>query len=98
MSDVYLPPFQSPPNIDSDTVKAEFGDRATLDAMIMQYKQALAAFALTVDVPAPTAHPFIENVVRFSGGLYNYIQIPEPEPWPDAGELFRAKVAAGETP
>lgn len=94
---IVAPSFSPPPNIDSDVVKAEFGDRATLDRLITEYRAAMAAHALTVDVPAPTTHPFVEIVVKYSGGLYNFIQIPEPEPWPDAGALFRAKQEEGGT-
>jgi len=44
--------------------------RQLADAAIATYSQALAAHAMTVNVPAPTAHPMIETIVRQYGGQY----------------------------
>ena len=44
--------------------------RQLADAAIATFTQALADHALTVDVPAPTALPLIETIVRQHGGAY----------------------------
>lgn len=48
-------------------------------AAVADFAAALEAHRLTVDVPAPTADPVIELVVRHYGGHYDI----EPEPEPD---------------
>lgn len=44
--------------------------RQLIDAAIGEFQRAIAAHASTVDVPAPTAHPMIETIVRQHGGQY----------------------------
>lgn len=53
---------------------------ADLDAAIAAYVKAREDHALTVDVPAPTAHPYVEQIVR-GGGTYEIV-----EEAPDTGE------------
>ncbi len=48
-------------------------------AVVADFATALEAHRFTVDVPAPTADPVVELVVRQYGGLYDI----EPEPPPD---------------
>lgn len=54
-----------------------FGDELTR-AAIVAFQQALADHASTVDVPAPTAHPIIEMIVRQHGGTFTVLPPPEP--------------------
>lgn len=44
-----------------------------LDAAIFDYRNALAAHAMTVDQPAPVAHPLVEQIVKAHGGAYEVI-------------------------
>lgn len=55
------------------------GGEAAFSAAVTEFASALAAHRYTVDVPAPTADPVIELVVRHCGGQYDI----EPEPEPD---------------
>lgn len=59
------------------------GGEAVLDKAIADYQEALREHAKTVDVPAPTAHEWVEQIVRQSGGKYAIIEPPvepsEPE-------------------
>jgi hypothetical protein len=48
-------------------------------AAVADFAAALEAHRFTVDVPAPTADPVVELVVRQYGGQYDI----EPEPEPD---------------
>jgi hypothetical protein len=59
--------------IHQDTVAALGFD---LGAAIDDYRAALTAHATTEGIPAPTAHPLVERVVKGHGGAY---QIVEPE-------------------
>lgn len=41
-----------------------------LEAAVQSFRQQVEDHALTVDVPAPTAHPVVEQIVRFHGGEF----------------------------
>lgn len=55
------------------------GGEAALSAAVADFAAALEAHRYTVDMPAPTADPVVELVVRYYGGQYDI----EPEPEPD---------------
>jgi hypothetical protein len=66
--------------------------RQLIDAAIAAFQQALAAHASTVNVPAPTAHPMIETIVRQHGGQYVVADPPPADPPRDlAAELDALK-------
>jgi len=68
--------------------------RQLIDAAIAEFQQALAAHAATVNVPAPTAHPMIETIVRKHGGQYVVADRPPADPPRDlAAELDALKAA-----
>lgn len=53
-----------------------------LDAALARFAEAKEAHKLTVDVPAPTAHPLVEMV--FNAGGYTIDEdVPEPQPEPE---------------
>jgi hypothetical protein len=52
-------------------------------AAVADFAAALEAHRFTVDVPAPTADPVVELVVRQHGGLYDIEPEPPPEIVPD---------------
>ena len=52
-----------------------------LAAAVAEYQAALQAHALTVEVPAPVAHPLVEIIVQRFGGQFKIIpDDPVPEP------------------
>ncbi len=55
------------------------GGEAAFSAAVADFANALEAHRYTVDVPAPTADPVVEMVVRHYGGQYDI----EPEAKPD---------------
>jgi hypothetical protein len=66
--------------------------REAADSLGFDLADAVASFAAeveahrdTVDVPAPTAHPVVELIVRQHGGEFTILEPPEPEPEPDPG-------------
>jgi len=69
----------------------QIGGEAELDKAIADFQKRLADHAKTVDVPAPTAHPWVEQIVRQSAGKYDVIEpepeIKEPEPVKSLDEL-----------
>lgn len=68
-----------------------YGGSSKLDADIFTFKKALKDHAKTIGQPAPTSHPFIEQIVRESGGKYEVIEpivpVVEPEPVKSIDEL-----------
>jgi len=58
------------------------GESAFADA-VAAFAAALEAHRFTVDVPAPTAVPLIELVIRQHGGQYDIEPDPGPDPNPD---------------
>ena len=56
-----------------------FGGEAAFAEVVAAFAAAIEAHRTTVDVPAPTADPVVEFVVRQYGGQYDV----EPEPGPD---------------
>ncbi len=68
---------------------AEFGGEQGLADAVADFAAALEAHALTVDVPAPTAHPLVADLVRRFGGHYEIEPEPEAAPEPP----FTAAVA-----
>jgi hypothetical protein len=57
------------------------GEGALADA-VAAFAAAIEAHRFTVDIPAPTADPLIELVVRQHGGQYDVEPEPDPEPEP----------------
>lgn len=51
-----------------------YGGAERFDADVFTFQQALKDHAKTVGQPAPVAHPFVERVVRESGGKYSVIE------------------------
>jgi len=51
-----------------------YGGPEKLDADIFTFTKALKDHAKTIGQPAPTAHPFVEQIVRESGGKYEVIE------------------------
>ena len=81
----------APAKIAEEAVEALFGGTEGLDASIKAYTLALKAHAKTEGIPAPTAHPFVEIIVRQHAGGYvvvaaEKVEQPAPEvaPEPDA--------------
>lgn len=58
-------------------IETHFGSVEALNEQIAAYTEALAKHATTVDVPAPTAHPLVERLVRQFGGKYEVADDPE---------------------
>jgi hypothetical protein len=63
-------------SIPSSIVKALGFDLAT---EVANYTQALEDHKFTIDVPRPTSHPLVEEIVA-RGGTFEIIPEPEPEP------------------
>ena len=66
------------PNISRAEI-VRLGGEAAFSAAVADFANALEAHRYTVDVPAPTADPVVEMVVRHYGRQYDI----EPEPEPD---------------
>jgi len=68
-----------------------YGGSSKLDADIFTFKKALKDHAKTIGQASPTAHPFVERIVRESGGKYEVIEpvipVVEPEPTKSIDEL-----------
>lgn len=60
---------------------AQFGGEAGLAGAVAAFEQALSEHALTVGVPAPVAHPLVEQIVRGHGGAFS-VQPPPPDDEP----------------
>jgi len=54
------------------------GGTKTLDKAIKDFAKALKLHEKTVDVPAPTAHPMVMEIVRAHGGEYEIVEPPAP--------------------
>ena len=81
----------APARIAEEAVNALFGGVDGLDASIKAYTLALKAHANTEGIPAPTAHAFVEIIVRQHAGGYVVVvpekieePVPVPAPVPDA--------------
>lgn len=62
---------------------------------VQDYKDALKQHQFTYDVPAPTAHPLVETIVREHGGMFELAERPKLGPDPDrlrAVEQFTHKI------
>lgn len=65
------------PRIVDKNVLDKLGGAEALDLAIANFQRALEAHKTTQEVPAPTAHPLVEDIVlRYSG---QYSVAPEPE-------------------
>ncbi|MCB1498585.1 MAG: hypothetical protein KDK07_02150 [Bauldia sp.] len=64
------------------------GGEAAFAEAVADFAAAIEAHRFTIDVPAPTADPVVEVVVRQYGGQYDVAPEPDPEvvpePDPDA--------------
>ena len=58
------------------------GGEAAFAEAVAAFAAAIEAHRYTIDVPAPTADPVIERVVRQYGGQYDVEPEPDPEPEP----------------
>lgn len=67
---------------------ARLGGEDAFSSAVADFANALDSHRFTVDVPAPTADPVVEMVVRHYGGQYDIEREPEPdllpEPDPDS--------------
>jgi hypothetical protein len=70
-----------PFRIDRAVVDRQFGGADALTAAVAVYRQARQDHAATEGVPAPTAHPIVEDLVAFWGGEFDVVE-PEPEAAP----------------
>src|SRR5579872_1896240 len=68
--------------------------RQLADAAIVLYQQQLADHATTVNVPAPSAHPMIERIVKRYGGEYAIAPRPAASPQRDVAADIDALTAA----
>jgi hypothetical protein len=59
------------------------GGEAALREAIATFQQELKDHTKTVGVPAPTAHYFVERIVKEGRGKFEIIEPPEPEPIPE---------------
>lgn len=50
-----------------------------LAAEVKAFVKALDDHRFTIDVPAPTAHPLVEAIVRQHDGIFEIIEDPTPE-------------------
>lgn len=84
--------------IDEQTVKALWGDENTLRKEVDDFARRLKDHAKTKNIAAPTAHPFVEVIVRKGGGAFEVVPSIEPEPLDkprpeiDPVDLFRSQV------
>ena len=81
-----------------------------LAAAVKEFAAAVEAHRFTVGVPAPTAHPLVEEIVRQHGGSFTIVddtppekpkepEPPLPEPGPSEAErLVEALVREGIVP
>lgn len=60
-----------------------FGGEVPFAQAVADFEAAIEAHRYTVDIPAPTADPLIEVVVRQYGGQYDVEPEPEPDPLPE---------------
>ena len=65
--------------IDAQYLEA-IGGKALLDEQIALFQLALEEHSRTVNVPAPTAHQAVEQIVRHHGGRYEVVDPPPPSP------------------
>lgn len=59
------------------------GGEAALAEAVAAFAAAIEAHRYTVDVPAPTADPIVERVVRQYDGQYDIEPEPDPDPEPE---------------
>lgn len=59
------------------------GGEAAFAEAVATFAAAIEAHRYTVDVPAPTADPVVELVVRQYGAQYDVKPEPDPEPEPE---------------
>lgn len=64
--------------IEAKSVDALFGSKAGLDKAIVSFQKALEKHAKTEGKPAPSAHPFVEIIVREHHGQYEMVKLAEP--------------------
>lgn len=79
--------------LDRETV-ALAGGEIRLAAEVAAFAAALTQHAETIDVPAPTACPLVESLVRQYGGEFEVEREPEAISEPTAEQLHQAAVAA----
>lgn len=69
-----------PQKIEVGAITTYYGSVEEFDKSVKAHLKAIKDHAKTVNVPAPTADPLIERVVRIYGGEYEIVYPPEPEP------------------
>lgn len=77
---------QAPAIVERGVVDA-FGGAEAFDAALAEFREALESHATTVNVPAPTAHPYVEEIVRNYRGAYEILEA-EPATGPAAAPEF----------
>jgi hypothetical protein len=75
--------------IERAVIDKQFGSEDALRAAVIEYQAAREAHASSEGVPAPTAHPLVEEIVVFQGGEF---EIVEPPPLPEPEEPARRMV------
>jgi hypothetical protein len=59
-------------------VDKQFGGEEQLASAVSDFAAARAAHAATLDVPAPQAHPLVEQIVLYEGGAFEIEELPAP--------------------
>ena len=82
--------------VERELIDKAWQGSAALDDAIAAFSAALAAHALTEGVPAPTADPLVELIVR-SGGLYEIVEpaaqsMPEEVPSPARRAVPKSRI------
>lgn len=70
--------------LDKQVVAQIWGGSDTLLEAIKEFQRAKIRHAKTVNVPAPTAHPIVEEIVTYFGGNFEVVD-GEQEPVDDIG-------------
>src|SRR5687768_13284028 len=64
---------------------------ALADAVVA-FTAELEAHKLTVGVPAPTAHPLVETIVRLHSGAFTIVDDEAGEPAPQGARTYKADI------
>jgi hypothetical protein len=86
------PSARPPVNIDREAIDILFGGNEGLDAAIKAYTLALKGHAKSVNIPAPTTHPWVEKIVREHASQYIVIEPETPPPPPEPDPVKEAEI------